>query len=154
MAQHFLGGALSSYADFSSNAMMAKLMTASYLKKNAHNIFAKYGTQATLSDFAYDGERKFFKKDFGQHFGNFYMGGLGGLLQSHAMNNPCVRGDELGQGKGLFGKRVTSSLMGYGLEYAGTSYVKANYQGLYTSGWQTKTGVSSYKSLMYSLMLR
>ena len=50
MAQHFVGGALYGYAGFSSNAMMAKLMTASYLKKNAHNIFAKYGTQATLSD--------------------------------------------------------------------------------------------------------
>ena len=71
MAQHFLGGALSSYAGFSSNAMMAKPMTASYLKKNAHNIFAKYGTQATLSDFAYDEDRKFFKKKIGQHFGTF-----------------------------------------------------------------------------------
>jgi len=102
LAQHFVGGALSGYAGFSSNAMMAKPMTASYLKKNAHNIFAKYGTQATLSDFAYDGERKFFKKNVSQHFGTFYMGGLGGILQSYAMSSPLTLGIEQGLGRSAF----------------------------------------------------
>jgi len=152
MAQHFLGGALSSYADFSSNAMMAKLMTASYLKKNAHNIFAKYGTQATLSDFAYDGERKFFKKNAGQHFGTFYMGGLGGILQSYAMSNPLTLG--INQGLGRSSVAFGFSMAGYGIEYMGASLAKGNYQGLSDKGWQTKAGVSSYKAIMNSLIIR
>jgi len=41
----------------------------------------------------------------------------------------------------------------YVIEYAGTSYLKGNYQGMYTGGWQTKAGVSGFKSWMYSFIL-
>ena len=130
--------------------MMAKPMTASYLKKNAHNIFAKYGTQSTLSDFAYDEDRKFFKKNLGQHFGNFYMGGLGGAMQGGAMSGSIETTSNLGDIGVAFGL----SALAYGIEYAGASHIKANYYGLSTKGWQTKVGTSGFKALMYSLMIK
>ena len=154
----FVGGALSSYSGYSLTAAGSKTLTGEqfkggYLDKYAHKIFAKYGTQNVLADFAFDEDQKFFKKDFGQHFGNFFMGGLGGIMQTYAMSNTWSSG-KFRQAEGLFTKRFTSSLLGYGIEYIGTSMVKGNYQGLSTSGWETKAGVSLYKSLMYSLMLR
>jgi len=152
LAQHFVGGALSGYAGFSSNAIMAKPMTASYLKKNAHKIFAKYGTQSVLSDFAYDKDRKFFEKNLGQHFGTFYMGGLGGLLQSYAMSSPLTLG--IKPGLGLSSVAFGFSMAGYGIEYIGASLAKGNYQGLSNKGWQTKAGVSSFKAIMNSLIIR
>jgi len=150
MAQHFVGGALSGYAGFSSNAKMAKPMTVSYLKVNAHNIFAKYGTQSTLSDFAYDEDRKFFKKNLTQHFGTFVTAGLGGVMQELSMNNPLV--DRLSFLPGL-GYRFGASLGSYYLEYQSTSAVKANFYGLESKGLQAKMGVSGYKSMFNVLMI-
>lgn len=45
------------------------------------------------------------------------------------------------------------SVTSYGFENAASSHVKANFYGLYHSRWQKKTVISSYKALMYSLML-
>jgi len=74
-------------------------------------------------------------------------------MQTYAKSNPWAS-DEFGQGRGLFTKRFTSSLLGYGMEYIGTSMVKGNYQGLSTSGWESKVGLSSYKAMIYSLFLK
>jgi len=152
MGQHFVGGALAGYAGHSITA--AKPIKADYLNKVAHKKFFQYGVQALAADFAYTSKDSYTKKGLEHHFGTFFMGGTGGLLQAHAMNNPLVRGGELGQAKGVFAKRAGLSLLGYGIEYVGTSHTKANYQGMYTKGWETKAGLSTFKSLMYSLMLR
>jgi hypothetical protein len=114
--------------------------------------FIEYGTQSSAADFAFTDEYYYKKRTWQQHLGTFAMGGLGGIMQSYAMNNPWVDSGKLGLND--FGKRSALSALGYGLEYIGTSFVKGNYQGLYTSGWQTKVGVSSYKSMIYSLIVR
>jgi hypothetical protein len=149
LSQHFVGGALSGYAGHS--FATSKAMSIKYMKKKGANKFFQYGLQATASDFAYDKDRKFLDKNLGQHFGTFTFGGLGGLMQMHAFNNDWVR-----QSKdlGRLGLSFGLSVLGYGSEYIGTSFVKGNYHGLYTKGWTTKAGVSGFKSLMYSLTIK
>jgi hypothetical protein len=119
---------------------------------NAHKIFLKYGAQGVAADFAYDPSRKFFKKGLDQHFGTFFFSGLGGIMQAGAMDNPWVRGSR--SEFGAFAKGLGLRTAAYGIEYAGISYVKGNYQGFYTKGWQTKASVSGYKAIMNGLMLR
>ena len=79
------------------------------------------------------------------------MGGLGGAMQGGAMDNSVLKGMESGVGKTAL--RFAFSAAAYGVEFLGASHTKANYYGLSTKGWQTKVGISGYKSLMYSLML-
>jgi len=117
--------------------------------KKAHKTFLKYGTQGLVADFAYDKDRKFFKKGIDQHFGTFYFAGLGGVMQAGAMSADF----NLKRG-GLVATNFILSAAGYTVEYLGASYVKGNYQGFYTNGWQAKASVYGYKALMYSLMIR
>ena len=79
------------------------------------------------------------------------MGGLCGAMQGGAMDNSVLKGMESGVGKTAL--RFAFSAAAYGVEFLGASHIKANYYGLSTKGWQTKVGISGYKSLMYSLML-
>jgi hypothetical protein len=51
-------------------------------------------------------------------------------------------------------KTIEMIRVAYSLEYIGASYVKGNYQGLYTKSWQAKAGVSGYKTIMNALFLR
>jgi hypothetical protein len=151
-AQHFVGGALSAYAGYSIIKATSKPITASYIKKNAYKIYAKYGLQANLSDFAYDDYRTFFEKDLNYHFSIFNVGGIGGLLQSHAMSNSLLSKLERGVGKSLAGFGLSAA--GYGIEFSMSALVKGNYQSYYTGGYQKKVTALGYKALMYSLMLQ
>jgi hypothetical protein len=115
-------------------------------------MFFQYGLQSISADFAYDKERAFFKKNIGQHLGTFVIGGTGGLLQMHSMNNDWVRGGDAWTGRVIKGMGL--SVVSYGVEYIGASLVKGNYQKLKFYGILKKAGVSSYKSIMYSLILK
>ena len=53
----------------------------SYLLSKFDDKVLSYGLQASIADFAYaKSQEDYLKKSFGQHFGTFVFGGLGGIL--------------------------------------------------------------------------
>ena len=152
--QHFVGGALSAFAGKSFFKSISGLSSTAAKKGYSFgeygDKFVSYGIQANAFDFAYTSKESYAKKDFGQHFGTFIMGGLGGVMQGKAMSGSIETPSNLGDIGVAFGL----SAIAYGIEYAGASHIKANYYGLSTKGWQTKVGTSVFKALMYSLMIK
>ena len=119
---------------------------------NAHKIFLKYGAQGVAADFAYTDKKYYTKRTPQQHAGIFAVGAAGGIMQGVAEKSKLPFGttDKLKRQANF----ALLSSIGYAGEYFGMSHVKANYQGLYHSGWHTKVGVSGYKVLAYTLMLK
>jgi hypothetical protein len=98
---------------------------------------------------SYTKKDKFLKKNFGQHFGNFANGGLGGVMQGLSMSNSLVNSGKLGF---QIGKRFASSLGSYYMENQMSYVLKANFYGLESKGAAAKMGVSAGKSLFNALM--
>jgi hypothetical protein len=174
MAQHFVGGGLAAHGGKSfSKAFFGKtgkaktknalatptkeILTSetgkakSKMYEKGTKKFMSYGAEGTARDFeqAKDWE-SYKKKDMGHHFGTFFISGLGGLLQKHAGDNKILK-----KAYGNIGYRAARfgfNMMGYGLEYLGMSYVKGNYQSLYTKGWERKAEIYGFKSIMYILI--
>ena len=116
--------------------------------KNAK--FLNYGLQANAYDFAYTQKDKFLKKNFGQHFGTFINGGLGGVMQGLSMSNSLTSNLNRLPRAGL---RFASSLGSYYMENQMSYVLKANFYGLESKGVAAKMGVSAGKSLFNALML-
>lgn len=90
LAQHDAGGGLSAFTGFS--AFAASTTKSKYLLGKFDDKVLSYGIQANVADFAYaKSQDDYLKQSFGQHFGTFVFGGLGGALQGHAMDNKFVK---------------------------------------------------------------
>jgi RHS repeat-associated protein len=149
-AQHFVGGALSGMAGANAASSMAGNSKSSILGKFGGK-FLNYGLQANAYDFAYTKKDKFLKKNFGQHFGTFANGGLGGVMQGLSMSNSLV--NPLRSRLPKAGLRFASSLGSYYMENQMSYVLKANFYGLESKGFPAKMGVSAGKSLFNALML-
>ncbi|MFN3530086.1 MAG: RHS repeat-associated core domain-containing protein [Bacteroidia bacterium] len=91
LAQHYAGGGLSAYTGFSAYAAATSKSSSHLLSKFDDKILS-YGLQANVADFSYANSREScLNKSFGQHFGTFVFGGLGGALHGYAMDNKFVK---------------------------------------------------------------
>ena len=150
LAQHYAGGGLSAFTGFS--AFAASPSKSKYLLSKFDDKVLSYGIQANVADFAYAKSRKdYLKKSFGQHFGTFVFGGLGGALQGHAMGNKMVK--SIANDALKLSLRFGSGMIGQGVEYALQSHAKSNYSGFYTKDFQKKLLLGSYKSFFTSLKM-
>jgi len=141
-AQSFVGGALSVWSGMG-KAVKAKQTLfekssggASMLAKKKTNIFAntlhqngdaflKFGTQASMYDFAYTKQEDYLGRTWSQHLGIFAVGGtMGAFTQNYFTENTSWRNE--------FGPDLARSgigFVGFAGEYTMSGYIKKRFDG-------------------------
>lgn len=148
-AQSFVKGALAGYAGKTAFKAMGAKGSGKYLLGTKYSDkFLSYALQASATDFAHTARASYAKKDLGHHFGTFFFGGLGGVIQEHTIKGNSWAGSKyaaLG-----YAKKFGFSMAGYSMEWLGSSHVKNGHQGIYTKDWRKKLGIYGFKSLFNS----